>query len=65
MKKERIVYFETGEIIIFGENVSRAERRRIIKKTCDNDIAMFGIPRPRYRFAREWGKDSRSCFRWQ
>lgn len=65
MKKERIVYFETGEIIVFTNNQSRAARRRIIKKICDDGVKFFGGPRPRYRFARDWGSDSRSCFRWQ
>ena len=64
MKKERIAYFETGEIILFSKNISRAERRRIIKKTCDDTVKYCGCPRPRYRFTHEWGRDSRSCFRW-
>lgn len=61
--KTRIVYFETGEIMEFFPNSSRAWIRRTIRKNCDDTQKLCGI-RPRYRFTHPWGADARKDFRW-
>lgn len=54
MKKIKVAYFETGDIIEFGYNgkhVSRSYRNRVISRVRDDSYIR---PRPRVRFARGW-----------
>ena len=63
MKKIKVAYFETGEIIEFGYNgahVGRSYRNRII-----NRVRNDGCIRPRVRFTREWTREEvRKEFVW-
>lgn len=65
MKKIKVAYFETGDIIEFGYNgkhVSRSYRNRVISRVRDDSYIR---PRPRVRFARGWTREEvRKEFVW-
>ena len=65
MKKVKVVYFETGDIIEFGYNgkhVSRSHRNRVINRVRDES---YIHPRPRVRFTRGWTREEvRKEFVW-
>lgn len=65
MKKIKVAYFETGDIIEFGYNgkhVSRSYRNRVISRMRNDSYIR---PRPRVRFARGWTREEvRKEFVW-
>lgn len=49
---ERWVYFEDGQAVKFGANVTKGQRKRVIARILREDRKYFGYC-PRYNF-RDW-----------
>lgn len=55
--KHKTVYLESGEILEFGANSTRAFRTHVIRSCQEMESWRKGWVRPRVRFTRPWTRE--------